>query len=255
MAITITNRGTAVKSTSGTTHTMSPSGNFAAGSMAVIAVTVDNSGTNGAAHGTFTVTDSLGNTWTRRTTANYDPGAANEGLDHGEWTTSMDGGTLTTGTVITMTVGTAASAWASALVEVVRTSASYTLAYSASGVGTGSNSAAPSVTTSSITSGHALICSCGIEAGLNGELNPPTYTFDSDSSNGSWGTGQSNNTTQSGTSGQSICMQTKVVTGTGTQTWNLTFDDGAADQQMSWVSISEALTPSSSKRLGLLGVG
>ena len=69
MAIATTARGTYTNSTAATTSTFSPSGNFAAGSWAALFVSADNASSGGSTNDINTVTDSLGNTWTKQTAA------------------------------------------------------------------------------------------------------------------------------------------------------------------------------------------
>lgn len=231
MAITGTDRGTAYISTNATTGTFSPASNFAAGSWAVCCIALNNSQSGGGAYSTLTLTDSLGNTWTRRISPLYNAGpGTNTGVEGAIFTTPMDGGTLTTGTVLTITTSTATARRAVTLMEIVPTSGS-NLAYVDGGVSTGSNTAGPTVTTSSITSGNMVIAACFNEW----EAAPTSH--DGDTTNGSWSTAQSDG---GGTTaaGMWVSSQRKVVTATGTQTYNLTLDS-TSDVILGWIQITE----------------
>lgn len=233
MAITATARGNGNAQASSTTLAFSPSGNFASGSWAVLVYAVDNSNTNGTAHTSITVTDSNGNTWTRRVSALNDPGAADAGVEGAIFTTPMDGGTLTTGSTITITTSTASTAKACNLWEVIP-DGGFSIGYDNAAAGTAQNaSAAPSVTTASITSGNIVI------AGVFGERGQQTVNDDADSSNGSWSTGQqANSSTGVGVIGVFSGSQYKVVTGTATQTYNPTLNF-ACDLVTGWVSLTQ----------------
>lgn len=231
MAITGTDRGTASTSVSATTWTFSPTSNFAAGSWAVCCIAMNNGNTNGDAFSTNTLTDTLGNTWTRRISPLYDPGAANAGVEGAVFTTPMDGGTLTTGTVITSTINIASSRKAMTLMEVVPTGGS-TIGYVNGNVSAGSNTNSPTITTASITSGNMVIgCSFA-------EWDTEPSTPDADTTNGNWST-QQFSITGSTTNGIAIASQRKVVTATATQTFNLGMDS-TIDCILGWIELNES---------------
>ena len=235
MALSGTDRGTGTHNTAALSFTLSPGSNFTAGAMAVLCLSVDNADSSGAAHSTFTVTDTLGNTWTRRTSPLYDPGSAAAGVEGAAFTSPQNGGTLQTGTVITVTfdANTTAKVWT--LMEVVGSVG--TPAYKNQGVGTGSATAAPTVTTASIPSGQMVI---GLICNEYGTAQTPTG--DSDTTNGSWSTMQ---TAEVGTTaaGQTIITQRKVVTATATQTYNPTLGT-SSDCKPAWISIGEDISVS-----------
>jgi hypothetical protein len=68
--------------------------------MAVLCLAYDNSGASGA-DPYNSISDSLGNTWTSRQAALYDPGAASAGVALRIFTTNQSAGTLTTGSTVT----------------------------------------------------------------------------------------------------------------------------------------------------------
>lgn len=232
MALTGTDRGTGTHSTGATSFTLSPNANFAAGSWGVICISSDNAGAGGGAFSTFTVTDTLGNTWTRRISPLYDPGSASAGVEGAIFTTPQNGGTLQTGTVITVTFNNSPVAKCWTLQEVVP-GAGNIVEYVTGGVNTGSATANPTVTTGSIASGDMVIGALFNEQGTG-----QTVTGDADTTNGSWSTQQ---TAEIGTTaaGQTISSQRKIVTATATQTFNPTLGV-SSDVILGWIQLHEA---------------
>lgn len=244
MALSSTARGTGSHNTSALTFTLSPGSNFSggAGAMAVLLISADNSDSSGAAHSTFTVTDTLGNTWTRRASPLYDPGTASSGVEGAIFTSPMGGGALTTGTTITVTFDANATAKAWALWE-VNCASGFTVTYDGTGNGTGSATNAPTVnvTTPLLASGDIIV------AGLFNEYGTEqVVTADSDTTNGSWSSAQTVSVGSTAT-GQTISSQTKVVNATGTQTYNPTLGT-SSDVILSWIILSEVADPASTLR-------
>lgn len=236
MALTGTNRGSGNHNSAATSFTLNPGSNLTAGAMAVLCVAADNAGASGAAMATFSVTDSLGNTWTRRSSPLYDPGAASVGVEGAIFTTPMNVGTLVTGTVITVSFGgTSVTAKTWTLIEVVGSQGVPT--FKTQAVGTGSATASPTVTTSSLTNGTLVVGAVFIEGGTT-----LTLTGDADTSNGNWSTAQSNKI-GSTTSGSGIISQFKTVTATGTQTYNPTIGL-SSDCIAAWISVGENVSVS-----------
>lgn len=233
MALTGSDRGTGTHSAGATSLTLSPSANFAAGSWAALAIAVDNAGGGGAAMSTFTVTDSLGNTWTRRVSPLYDPGTASSGVEGAIFTTDQDAGVLQTGTVITVTFNTSPVAKAWNLHEVAP-GAGNGVAFVTGGVNTGAATAAPTVTTGSIASGDMVIGALFNEAGTT-----QTVTGDADTTNGTWSArmlAQAGSTT----SGMVCSSQRKVTTGAGTQTFNPGLGI-SSDVILGWIQLHETV--------------
>lgn len=228
MAITGTDRGTGGNNTGATTITISPGSNLAAGSMAVLVLAYDNSGTNGA-DPFSSITDSLGNFWHRKVTALYDPAGASAGATLAIFTSYMLAGAVTTGTTITVTFSSSTTAKAWTMHELVP-SANKFIRFLTGAAGTGSATGTPTVTSSSITSGDVII-GCGAVESAD------TWTGDSDSSSGTWSTKQSTGF-GTGTSGQAVISQLKVTSGTATQTYNPTLT--SADCILAWASFTEA---------------
>lgn len=240
MAITGTDRGTAANTTSSSTWTFSPASNFASGSWAVCVIAMNNTHTNGEAFTTFTLTDTNGNTWTRRISPLYDPGAANAGVEGAIFTTPMDGGTITTGTTLTITTNISVSRHAVTIMEIVPTGGS-SISYVTGGVNTGAATGTPTVTTGSITSGNMVIGAYFAE--WDG-----APVEDGDSTNGSWSTQQAIGI-GSTTSGIACASQRKVVSATATQTYNPT-DAAGPDCILGWIELTETGGGGGSSKIG-----
>lgn len=234
MALSGTDRGTGTKASSGTTVTLSPNANCTAGALVVLCFATDNSHAAGAAFTTFTCTDNVGagNTWTRRQTPLYDPGAASAGVTGAIFTTPQDAGQILSTTTITVTVDTATTASAWALHEVTATG---TVTYVTGGVNAGAGTASPTVTTGSILNGHMVIAAAFAE---NTNSGADLWVDDSDTLNGSWSTGQHTGVTAS-TSGMAISSQRKIITADGAQTYNPTSSAGTPDSILSWIELRE----------------
>lgn len=236
MALSCTNRGTGTHNTGATSFTLSPTSNLTAGAMAVLCVAADNSSAGGSTNNITNVTDSLGNTWTRRQLPIFDNGAANAGVQGVIATTNQNKGAITTGTTITVSFGASTVAKTWTMTEV--TSATNTVVRFITGAnGTGqSGTTAPTITSGSITSGDAIIAAIFLEAGTTESIT----TDDTDTSNGTWGNSSVSQYAEVGatTSGSVIASNFKVTTGTGTQTYNLTIGV-AADAVHAWIQLRE----------------
>lgn len=231
MAITVTKRHNAGNNSAGTSWAFSPTSDFSSGSHAALFIAADNSSTNGDTNNISSVTDSLGNTWTKYQGPLYDPGSANQGVQGGVFSTPMDAGTITTSTTITVNFGASTTAKGAVLFEVTPTTG-YKIVYSASGDDTaGATTTAPSMVTGTITANNLVICGVFAEYGSDYSI-----TFDSDTSNGSWSSGYQG-TVGTGTTGITVFVQYKVVTGTATQTHNMTTN--SMDVHASWIEFSE----------------
>lgn len=231
MALTGTDRGGSATNTGGqSTLVVTPASNFAARSWACLIVAYDNSGASGA-DPYSSITDSVGNTWTPRRNQRISPGnAANDGQCLRAFTSDMSVAKLTTSDTITVSFGgttTVARSWA---LHEILPGANGQVAY-VTGAEETATTATPTITTSSITSGDLVIGAVGRE----GNEAP---TGDSDTSNGSWSSvlGGRVGTT---TAGSQCVTQRKVVTGTGTQTYNPTFGGTSRDGCEMWVQFRE----------------
>jgi hypothetical protein len=202
---------------------------LASGSMGVLCVAADNNGAGGSAAVLPTsITDSKSNTWTLQKTAIYDPGAAAAGVEIGIYTSTLTT-SLVVGDTLTMTYQAAVSVtgkcWS--LWEF-----SNATGYSTGGVGAGSTTASPSITTSSITAPNYVIAMAGAE-GDN------TWVPDSDTTNGTWSTMLTNGS-GTGLAGMTIISQYKTVSTSGTQTYNPTLT--SADVIDGWIELTAPAT-------------
>lgn len=234
MALTGTDRGVGGNNTTGLTIAIVPASNLTAGALAVLVLAYDNSATGGA-DPYVSIADNLGNTWTSRQNALYDPGAAAAGVTLRIFTTPQDVGTLTTGSTITVTFSptTVAKAWT--LMEF--TGSVGKPEYQTGGKNTGSATGAPTVTTSSIPNATAVV-------GAGGSESTNAWVGDADTSNGSWSTQQTAGY-GTGTSGMAVTSQRKIVTATAAQTYNPT--QTSADCILAWISVGENITVTPSK--------
>lgn len=222
MALTATNRGSGSTNTGGqNTLTITPGSNSAAGSLLVLAVAYDNAGASGTdpittafATAGFAVLDSTGNDWNAKDRGINSPGsAANDGVVLRTfycWAKFP----LTTSDSLTVSfnaVTVVARAWT--LTEVTCAAGKYVadLGVPIAAQGT---STTPSNTSSSATTGDIVF-------GCMGAQGNAAITADSDTTNGNWSTQQTSGVGVT-TAGMEIASQNKVVTGTGTQTYNLT---------------------------------
>lgn len=225
-ALTVSSRGTGGNNTGATGLTVTPGSNFTAGSLGVLVIALDNSGSAGAnTVSPATATDSASGTWTRQQNGLFDNGAASAGAEVSVYT--IPSTSLTTAGSITVTFSNSVTAKAWALWEVTA-DAGKIATYLTGGVGTGATSN-PTVTTSSITSGDAVI---GVTAA---EASAASITGDADTTNGTWSTAQTAGF-GSGTSGMTVSSQSKVTTATAAQTYNTTV---AGDSIAAWVSVGE----------------
>jgi hypothetical protein len=235
-ALTVTARGTGNDATSGTTIAVLPNGTIAVGSMGVLVLAIDNAGSGGAtAASPATFTDAKSNLWTRRINPIYDPAGVSAGVETAYYTAPITTALLSSdSSTITFAggVSVASSAWA--FWEVIP-AANFMVSYITGAAGTGGASGTPTVTTSSITSGDAVIGGGGAESA-------DTWAGDADTTNGTWATHQ-HTAAGTGTSGMSVTSQSKVVTGTATQTYNPTLT--SVDQILGWIQVREVPTPSS----------
>jgi hypothetical protein len=229
MALSGTDRGSGSTNTgSQSTLVVTPASNLAAGSLAVLCVAYDNSGTLGAdPFASISDNSGAGNTWTSRQAPLNDPGAANAGQVLRIFTCRLKAA-LTTSHSITVDFGgivTVARSWT--LMEVTA-AAGKGAVYQTGGNTTGS-STGPTITSGSITSGDMIIGAMGAEGNA-------AITGDSDTSNGSWSAQQTSGVGTT-TGGSEISSQRKVVTGTAAQTYNLTIT--TADWCIAWIQLRE----------------
>lgn len=218
MALTLANRGSGTHNTGAASFTLSPASNFTAGALAALCVAADNSSSGGATNDFTTVTDSLGNVWTKRQSPVFDNGAASAGVQGAIYTTNQAAGTLQTGTVITVNFGSSPVAKTWTLTEIApaagRTASVRTGGDKAAGA---SGTALTMGASASLNSGECILAAFFIEAGTTQTLS----AADTDTTSGSWSTNQYAEI-GSTTSGSVIVSQGKVVTAAGAQTYDVT---------------------------------
>jgi hypothetical protein len=232
-------RQVGVNVTNATTQTgIFPEVPMPVGSLGVLCVSSDNAAGTGdiVNYGSTPVTDSVSNTWTTRQNAVYDPGSAAAGAEFAIFTAPITTALTNTGSfftpspsiTVTFSISTVNKSWV--LLEFAPTAGGNTWGYVAgTGGSSGATSASPTVTTTSITSGDTVLAMGAAE-------DADTWTADSDTSNGSWGTA-----THAGAAAatMSIIVQTKAVTGTATQTFNPTLA-GTPDNILGWITLHES---------------
>ena len=229
MALTGTDRGTGGNNTTATSVTISPNANFAYNSMGVICIGYDNAGSSGA-DPFSAISDSLGNLWTSRVNSLNDPGAASAGSVLRIFTSNMNHGPLTTGTVVTISFGAVSVVAKAITIMEINAASGFYPAFTTNG------SATSTTTTSTVTTGTINIGEMTVGA-FGGEGNS-TKTPDSDTTNGTWSTAQQTafGTT---TSGVQVLSQRKVqTTANSTQTFNITLAT-ASDGNIGYVVLRE----------------
>ena len=232
MAITGTDRGTGTNNSATQSWTVTPGGNMAQNSWAVLCIAADNGSSGGATNDFGVVTDTIGNTWQLMQAPLFDNGSASAGVQGAIYVSTMHAGAVGTGTTITVRTATNATAKTWALHEIVPTSSAYKLNFVKGANGTGATGTAASITTGSIASGNIVIAASFDEYGT-----AQTPTGANDTTNGTWSTML---TTEIGTTaaGMSIISQRKVVSGTGTQLFNAVWGT-SSDYIDAWIELTE----------------
>lgn len=239
MAITFSavkqfNNGTSNTAAGGQTLSLI-SGDLPVGSLGIVYIFYDNTGAQGA-DPVSTISDSGGNTWTTRAFSLFDPGAVSAGLVIRVAIAQIV--TAPTSIDVVFGIGCLFTGYACRA-----TSNLGNVSFVNGGTGTGASTNAPTVTTSSVTINNTVI-------GFGGKKDVNTWVADADTLNGSWSTATSwfTGTSPGGLAGT---LQSKVVTATGTQTYNPTFTT-AAIRNLAWIQLTDVVT---ARKLGLLGVG
>lgn len=228
MALTISEAGSNNSTTSTATLVVTLSQGISVGDMLVVCVAADNQG-GGGASSISSVTDSKSHTYTSRASQNNDPGAAAAGATVAIFTAPITTA-MTTSDTVTVNFSPNTTAKAAVVWEVVAGATEFPK-YLSNG-GTTGNTANPSLASTSISSGDAVIYALAAESNA-------TLTGDSDTTNGNWSTLYTSlaNTGTSATS-MRVGSQNKVTSATGTQTWNTTLT--AADWGISYIVIDPA---------------
>ena len=238
MALTISQAGSGNSTASSATLAVTLTQSFAVGDMVVVCIASDNNGTNGA-DSVLSVTDSQSHTYTLRAEQNNDPGAAASGASVNIYTTRVTTA-MTTSDVVTTNFSPNTASKAMVIWEVAP-GAGETPAYISNG-GNTNNSSNPSLTSSSIDSGNAVIYALAAETAA-------TLTGDSDTTRGSWSTLHSSvaNTGTNGTS-MTVGSQYKVVNAVGTQAWGTTLN--SSDWAISYIILHPVVTISRTANTG-----
>lgn len=235
MALTNVDRGTGTHNTGATTVTVAPTSTIAAGSMGVLCIALDNAGNLGASTAApTTATDSKGNVWTLRQNPLFDNGAASAGIEGAIYTAPITVA-FTSGDTLVLTwiagVSPVAKAWT---FHEITPAAGNAVSYVTGNVAVGGTSGTPTVTTSSVTSGHAVI-------GAGFAENTDSWAGDADATNGAWSAHQHTGI-GSTTSAVSVTSQVKVVSATATQSYDPTRT--SSDCIVAWIEVVEAIRPS-----------
>jgi len=240
-SLTVTARGSGNNNTAGTSLVCTPTSNMgvSGNNMGVLVISADNVAASGACCGisSTTVTDSAGNTWTKQLNKVYDPGAASAGVEMAIFTAPMPNG-LSTSQNVTITFAASATAKTYAFWEVAAGTGNaanfVSAAASCDNCTTGQTGTTQTFTTVSLTLGDAVIAVMTCEGN-------PTFTADSDTTNGSWSSAQTNTAGSAGT-GNGIITQAKVVNNAGTQTYD-TSTSSSVDWTMGYARLNEVAGP------------
>lgn len=208
----VADRGTTANTTAEGSTVVTLTGNVSTGNYLIARVAVDNSGGGGAAPG-LSVSGTAGNTWTVLGPALQDPGAASAGMTCFICYAYVTNAPVTGNTVSFDWTGTPT---AKAIVLEEWSGIDDTNPIAATAATFIGATTTPSRTIVPTASGQLVYAALAVEGGT-----ADTYTKDSDTTNGSWvlltraGAGTT-------TSGATINGEYKLVTATGTQTYNPT---------------------------------
>lgn len=231
MAITGTNRGAVIGTDSGSNVTFSPTSNYTSGSYAIICIVKDGPGA-------ASVTDSHGNTWELLVDVNE---TVADDHNLAVYMSDLSAGNLTTSSVVTA-VGTQNDVVCT-FHEII--TSVYPLSYVTGGTGASRTSGNISITTSSIPTDDLTVCAYGKE-------DSSSFTADGDSTNGSWSTAMT--ATDTTVDGLLLSSQRKIVTGTGTQTYNPTGLGSTGSRLIAWTQFTELAPSSSLDPFGTFGI-
>jgi hypothetical protein len=237
-ALTLIDQGfTAGTGSAVATLSMSPNTAMVVGDTGIVLLTWSNSGSGGSTKifTQATFTDPKGNVWTRQLDAIYHPGAANSGVEIAAYTTPITTQIGVTDS-ITVTASTATTSRIGYLYEARGLNGPPTFVAAAAacdGCTTGQTSTTPGVTSSSITTGDAIVA-------WNGQKDNGAVTGSSDTTNGTW---SPVGTVNASTSFR-ISLQSKIVTGTGTIPWFISIANSVA-WNSAWIQLREALVTQS----------
>ena len=246
MALTGTNKGAAgTKASTATTLVFSPLNNCAAGSLVLLALACDNARSGGLSFLVFTVSDNAGggtNVWPLIRSALYDPAGTNAGVVGGIFARPTTAPALTVTDSITVTWDTAVTAKAWTLTEIVGSFGVPTVVSSnTAGAGVYNAASPPSISIGTVVDANLVLAAAFSENTTSSTSAP--WVGDADIISGSWSTIQTIWSGAATTNDVGIGTQYKVVTGTGTQTFNPTIAAGGTpDCVFAWVVVNEVAT-------------
>lgn len=212
----ITNRGSGSRNTGAeTNYVITPGSDFRAGTRAVLQLSYDNSGTNGA-DPFNTITDSLGNTWATDDSQLNDPGAANAGNALRTFSSLLTT-PLTTANTITVDFGANTTVARAYILWEIKAKAGFVPAFLGNTSEATGSSTTPTITRTAVgIPVGALVL--GVMGAQHGDA---TVTADSDTTSGSWSVGILANVGTT-TAGVKIYSQHKHLLTSADQTFNQT---------------------------------
>lgn len=221
-AFNVTRRYGDISSSSGNEIAFAPTSDFSSSGFAVLLI-----GNESSSFGVISVSDTKGNSWELRDSHTY---TDVDDVNVAVLTTLMDGGVLTTGDTITIA---SSGTLTTSLIQLldVTTDSGYVADYAASGHSAGATTTTPTVTSSSIASGDAII------GYVMFDLTTPTVGPDADTTNGSWSSFISVYSGYPSGIGARLGYQSKNVTGTGEQTYNPTIAE-SEEVIVGWISLT-----------------
>lgn len=241
-ALTGTDRGSGNNNTAGASLTVTPTSNFTTSSFGVLCIALDNSGAAGNnLISPATASGGDGSTWTRGPNSLFDNGAASAGVEVVIYTSNNT--SLTTAQSITITWSSTTPTAKSWVLHEVTAGAGKIISTRIGDIGTGATTGSPVFASNpSVNNGEMII-------GMGGSESSDTWSPDSDTTNGSWSTHQ-HNVAGSGTTGMAITSQRKIVSATGTQTYNPTLT--SADVILAYIVLQE-LNAGGLRRVVIIG--
>lgn len=208
----------------------------AVGDVLLFFVAASNDGASGAASGIQRVLQTTDNSTTtgELISTNYDPGSAEAGTTLYVWRLDIVVAKTATNAQIVFSNITNQAA---CVIYKIQASAG-TVAVRSTGAGATGNSAAPTITATSVGNGDTIFGAISIET-------DDVVTADSDTSNGSWSTQQTIcHDTGADAVTETIAVQYKTVTATANQTYNPTLGT-ARDYAINYLVIYESAPASS----------
>jgi hypothetical protein len=209
VALTITDAGNGVSTTSTATVATGATVTASIGDMLVAIIAADNAGAAGVASLT-SVTDSAGNTWTQRAKINFTPSsAALDGATLGIYTCSVTNA-LASGTV-TANFNPNTPSKAIQVYRIQPGAGEAVQFLAADAAGSTGNTSTHSAPTVPVTNGDTIFGAAAIETN-------PAVTGDGDTTNGSWSSILTRLASNGGLS-MTNSSQWKTVNATGNQSW------------------------------------